>query len=203
MFSPSPWGDRRRMRIGLLGGSFNPAHDGHLHISAEAHRRLGLNQVWWLVSPQNPLKSSKGMAALEKRLSQARAVASEPWIHVTDIERRLGVTLTWQTLTLLRQRFPKTDFVWLMGADNMVQIPRWVRWSKIFQLVHIAVFDRSPYSHDALSGQAARRFAHRRLRSSRPLALWQKTRSTWVYVAQRRHSASSTAIRLGDAGKQL
>ena len=201
MFLPSPWGDRRRMRIGLLGGSFNPAHDGHLHISDQAHRRLGLDQVWWLVSPQNPLKSSKGMAPLEKRLSDARKAASAPWIHVTDIERRLDVTLTWQTLTLLRQRFPKADFVWLMGADNMVQIPQWMRWSKIFQLVHVAVFDRSPYSHDALSGQAARRFSHRRLRSSRPLALWQKTRTTWVYVAQRRHSASSTAIRLGDAGK--
>ena len=184
------------MRVGLLGGSFNPPNDGHVHISVEAKRRLGLDQVWWLVSPQNPLKPVEGMATLPDRLKAAQAMALPQWIQVTDIEHQLGMSRTLQTLRILRQRFPGTQFVWLMGADNLAQISRWWRWSEIFQMVHIAVFDRSPYSHKALSGKASWRFANRRLRASRPMALWQKKRPMWVYVAQRRHSASSTAIRL-------
>lgn len=185
------------MKIGLLGGSFNPAHDGHLHISIDAKRRLGLDQVWWLVSPQNPLKSKVGMASLADRVAGAETMASSPWIKVTGLEHTLGTDRTWKTLHLLRTRFPKAQFVWLMGADNLAQIPSWSRWSRIFQTVHIAVFDRSPYSHKALSGKASWRFASRRLRASRPIALWQKKNPMWVYVAQRRHSASSTAIRSG------
>ncbi|NKB44233.1 MAG: nicotinate (nicotinamide) nucleotide adenylyltransferase [Alphaproteobacteria bacterium] len=185
------------MKIGLLGGSFNPAHDGHLHISRDAKRRLGLDQVWWLVSPQNPLKPTAGMGPLSDRVAGAEAVATCPWIRVTDLEQNLGTDRTWKTLQLLRTRFPKAQFVWLMGADNLAQIPNWSRWSKIFQSVHVAVFDRSPYSHKALSGKAAWRFASRRLRAARPVALWQKKNPMWVYVAQRRHGASSTAIRSG------
>lgn len=200
MFMPSKWGDRRNIKIGLLGGSFNPAHEGHVHISVDAKRRLGLSQVWWLVSPQNPLKATEGMAALPDRLSAAHSLALPPWIKVTDLEQGLGSDRTWKTLNLLRCRFPKAQFVWLMGADNLAQIPLWSQWSKIFKSVHIAVFDRSPYSHKALSGKASWRFAARRLRASRPIALWQKTKPSWVYVAQRQHSASSTAIRSGIDG---
>ncbi len=184
------------MRVGLLGGSFNPAHEGHLSISEEAKKRLGLNQVWWLVSPKNPLKPQAGMAPLTERLSQARRLAQEPWLEVTALEKAFGTNYTWKTLAMLRQRFPQTQFVWLMGADNLVQIPRWERWSRIFQTVHIAVFDRSPYSHRALSGKASRRFARRRLTAIRVSALWKKPRPMWVYVTQKRHSASSSEIRL-------
>lgn len=192
---PSRWGDSRRIKIGLLGGSFNPGHEGHLHISLEAKRRLGLDQVWWLVSPQNPLKSPKGMASLDDRVSAARSMGLPSWIKVTDIEHGLGSDRTWKTLGLLKCRFPKAQFVWLMGADNLAQIPAWSRWLRIFQTVHVAVFDRSPYSPKALSGKASWRFASRRLRASKPLALWQKTKPMWVYVSQRQHSASSSEIR--------
>lgn len=197
MFMPSRWGDRRQIKIGLLGGSFNPAHAGHLHISLDAKRRLGLDQVWWLVSPQNPLKSVTGMATMAERLAGARSLGLPPWIKVTNVEQGLGSDRTWKTVQLLRCRFPKAQFVWLMGADNLAQIPHWARWSKIFQSVHVAVFDRSPYSYKALSGKASWRFASRRLHASRPIALWHKTEPSWVYVAQRRHRASSTAIRSG------
>lgn len=195
MFAPSPWGDRRRARIGLLGGSFNPAHEGHVHISVEAQRRLGLTQVWWLISPQNPLKPVKGMASLPKRLAQARALDLPPWIEVTALEQAFGVNCTWQTLKILQTRFPNVEFVWLMGGDNLATIPTWSRWSKIFQTVHVAVFDRWPYSYSALSGQAAWRFARCRVRSSRASALWHKERPSWVHVRQKRHRASSTEIR--------
>lgn len=200
MLEPHRWGDHRNIKIGLLGGSFNPAHAGHLHISADAQRRLGLDQVWWLVSPQNPLKPTEGMAALADRTAGAREVATVPWIKVTELEQTLNVDRTWGTLEVLGTRFPKARFVWLMGADNLAQIHRWTRWQEIFQMVHVAVFDRSPYSHKALSGKASWRFASRRLRASRPMALWQKKKPSWVYVAQRRHGASSTAIRSGCDG---
>src|SRR5262245_46805778 len=121
-----PFGDRRRLRVGLLGGSFNPAHEGHLHISREALKRLGLDQVWWLVSPQNPLKPVKGMADLAKRLATARARANaDRRVIVTDVEQRLGTRRTFATLRLLKQRYPRIEFVWLMGADNLEQMPRW------------------------------------------------------------------------------
>ncbi len=183
------------MRIGLLGGSFNPAHDGHVHISRLAKQRLGLDQVWWLVSPQNPLKPTADMAPLSKRLSAARAACRFPWLQVTDLERHLHSGRTWKTLFLLKQRFPTAQFVWLMGADNLIQIPEWSRWSKIFRSVHVAVFDRSPYSYRAVLGKAARRFAARRLRANQAQALWLSSRPRWVYFALKRHGASSTEIR--------
>ena len=183
------------MRIGVLGGSFNPAHDGHLHISALAKQRLNLNQVWWLVSPQNPLKSPTETAPLDNRLAHAQRGAQAPWLHVTALEQGFGTKRTWQTLTMLKQRFPKAQFVWLMGADNLVQIPLWSRWSKIFQSVHIAVFDRSPYSYSAVLGKASRRHTCRRIHANRALALWTKPQPHWVYFALKRHTASSTEIR--------
>ncbi|MBO0712928.1 MAG: nicotinate-nicotinamide nucleotide adenylyltransferase, partial [Acetobacteraceae bacterium] len=124
-------GGRRHRRIGLLGGSFNPAHGGHLHVSLLALRHLALDEIWWLVSPQNPLKPADGMAPFANRLEQARRVAAEhPRIRVTDLENRLGASrYTADTLQALRRRFPRLRFVWLMGGDNLVQIPRWQRWT--------------------------------------------------------------------------
>ena len=196
VFTPSPWGDRRRIRVGLLGGSFDPAHEGHFHISEVAKRCLGLNQVWWLVSPQNPLKPSPGATPLVDRMIQARHVAKVPWLKITALEQEFGTDRTWQTLAILRQRFPQMRFVWLMGADNLAQIPFWARWTQIFQMVHVAVFDRSPYSHNVLSGKASRRYALRRIKATHASALWTKPRPMWVYIAQKRHSASSSKIRL-------
>jgi nicotinate (nicotinamide) nucleotide adenylyltransferase/ribosome silencing factor RsfS/YbeB/iojap len=164
----------RHRRIGLLGGSFNPAHRGHLHVSLAALRRLDLDEVWWMVSPQNPLKPIAGMAPFAERLGQARRVAAgHQRIRVTDIENRLGGSYyTADTLQKLTRRFPRLRFVWLMGADNLVQLPRWARWTEIFRTVPIAVFDRPSYSQKALAGVAAQRFARSRVpeRSARRLA---------------------------------
>ncbi|MBF0335509.1 MAG: nicotinate-nicotinamide nucleotide adenylyltransferase, partial [Alphaproteobacteria bacterium] len=155
---PNPWGDRRRRRIGILGGSFNPAHDGHRHISLLALARLRLDEVWWLVSPQNPLKTVAGMAPFAQRLAGARRVARHPRIRVTGIEAALGTRFTADTLAVLRRRFPRARFVWLMGEDNLLQIPRWERWLSIFRGVPIAVFARGSFTLKVLGGRAARRF---------------------------------------------
>lgn len=188
-----PFGDRARRRVGLLGGSFNPAHAGHLHISLAALRALGLDAVWWLVSPQNPLKPSRGMAPLAARLGSARAVADDPRIVVTDIERRLGDARTAAVLPELVRRYPGTQFVWLMGADNLAQLPRWWRWTGVLHTARVAVFDRSPYSYGALAGIAAQRF--RQARTRRPSTIWHRLPPAWTYVAIRRHPASATALR--------
>ena len=197
MATPPTLGDRRRRRIGLLGGSFNPAHAGHLHISREALKALKLHQVWWLVSPQNPLKPAAGMAPLAERLAGARTVARDPRIVVTDMERRLGVNRTALTLRNLKRRYPGLSFVWLMGADNLAQAPQWWRWTRIFQTARVAVFDRSPYSYAALAGAATRRFA--KVRTRRPSAIWFRLPPVWTYVAIRRHPASATALRAKSA----
>ena len=188
-----PWTGRTRQRIGLLGGSFNPAHAGHRHISLLALSRLRLSQVWWLVSPQNPLKPSAGMAGLADRLAGARAVARHPGIRVGDLERRLGTRYTVDTLRRLRHRFPQARFVWLMGADNLVQLPRWRRWHTILSTVPIAVFERAPYVYQALAGRAGTRFRGRRVRG--PQVLAERSPPAWCLLRLKVHPASATAIR--------
>src|SRR5262245_19769275 len=141
----------RQRRIGLLGGSFNPAHEGHRDISLAALAYLDLDEVWWVVSPQNPLKSEKGMASFAERMAGAQAMAHHPRIKVTDIEKWLGTRYTADTMRTLVTRFPSYRFVWLMGADNLAQIASWRDWTRIFHLVPIAVFDRPTYTIKALS----------------------------------------------------
>jgi nicotinate-nucleotide adenylyltransferase len=187
--------DPGRRRIGLLGGSFNPAHDGHRHLSLWALKRLGLHQVWWLVSPQNPLKAEAGMAALDRRLEGARDAARHPGIRPTDIERRLGTRYTADTVAALRRRFPRTRFVWLMGADNLRQIRRWKRWRAIFEGLPVAVFDRPTYALGALSGMAARRYARRRLPASAARSLADRPAPAWIFVTMPLNPASATRIR--------
>lgn len=191
----SPWGGRQRGTVGLLGGSFNPAHAGHRQISLEALKRLSLHEVWWLVSPQNPLKARAGMAPLERRAAHAATVASHPRICVTAIEQHLRSAYTVDTVQALQTRFPGVRFVWLMGADNMVQIPRWRRWQQIFYRVPVAIFDRGSYAGKAVAGVAARRFASARISATRSGCLAWQGPPAWVFVAMRRHPASSTAIR--------
>jgi nicotinate-nucleotide adenylyltransferase len=183
---------RARLAVGLLGGSFNPAHEGHLHISVEALRRLQLDWVWWLVAPQNPLKPVQGMAPLAERLAGARRLARHPRIRVTDIEARLGTRYTVDTIAALQRRFPTYDFVWLMGADNLVQFPAWSRWTAIAEAVPIAVFARPTYVFRALSGKASRRFARYR---RGPQNLARARPPAWTFLAIRPHPASATAIR--------
>ncbi len=182
-------------RIGLLGGSFNPAHDGHRHISLEALKRLRLDEVWWLVSPQNPLKPTRGMAPLDARIAMARKVAVDARIHVSALEKDLGTRYTADTIRALVERFPDVCFVWLMGADNLIQMPRWHCWTSIFYTVPIAVFARPTYSRRALSSRAARRFARARVRRTRAGALAGRRPPAWVFLQIPAHPESATRIR--------
>jgi nicotinate-nucleotide adenylyltransferase len=147
------------MRIGLLGGSFNPAHQGHRHASELALKQLGLDQIWWLVSPQNPLKGKSGMASFATRLASAKKLARHPRLHVTDLEAALGTRFTIDTLRALRRHFPKAQFVWLMGSDNLLELPRWREWESIVALVPIAAVARPGTALAARTGSVARRYA--------------------------------------------
>ena len=187
-------------RIGILGGSFNPAHRGHLDISLKALRQLGLDQVWWLVSPQNPLKPADGMAPFAERLAAARRLARNPRIRVTDLEQRLGSRYTAESLKLLRRRFPQTRFVWLMGADNLAQIAQWRDWQQIFHLVPIAVFARPSYCFKALAAKAARRFARYRLTEGAGRRLATSEPPAWLFVHGRLNPISATEIRRRRSG---
>ncbi|WP_160121830.1 nicotinate-nucleotide adenylyltransferase [Rhodovarius lipocyclicus] len=187
-------GDRRRARIGLLGGSFNPAHHGHAHVARVALAALRLDAVWLMVSPGNPLKPARGMAPFAERMASARAVAAPPRIVASDVEARLGTRLTWRTLRLLRARFPRVEFVLIIGADNLVQLPRWGRWRQIAADTRLAVLPRPGSTRAALHGRAAsvlRR--HRRA----PGAIWsgKGPHAPWCFVPARLHAASATAIR--------
>lgn len=187
-------------RIGLLGGSFNPAHEGHRHISLLALKRLRLDEVWWMVAPQNPLKSSRGMAPFEERVKAAIAVARHPRIRVSDVERRLGTQHTADTLAMLIPRFSKYRFVWLMGADNLLQISDWKDWQRIFRLVPIAIFSRPPYSKAAVLARSARVFADRRIVEARARSLATLTPPAWVFLNTPPHAASATRIRARRTG---
>ncbi len=155
---------RKGFSVGLLGGSFNPAHGGHRRMSLAALERLGLDEVWWLVSPQNPLKPAAGMAPLEARIASARKVARHPRIRPTAIEAELGTQLTIDTLQALRRRFPHVRFLWLMGSDNLLQFHRWVEWRAIARTVPIVVMARPLYVGASQSAPAMawlRRYRHR------------------------------------------
>lgn len=179
--------------IGILGGSFNPAHAGHVHLSREAMKTLGLDAVWWLVSPQNPLKSSEEMAGFGERFSSAKAAAKRHRrIHVSDFEQVHGTRYTADTLKLLTGTFPDIRFVWLMGADNLAQIHHWQNWREIFSTVRIAVYDRKPYTFTALCGKAAHIFRHARV-SPRELA--GTPLPAWCFIHGRRHPLSATFMR--------
>jgi nicotinate-nucleotide adenylyltransferase len=183
-------------RVGLLGGSFNPAHGGHLHISREALKRLKLDQIWWLVSPHNPLKPVQGMAPAVKRMAEARKQARDPRIKVLGLETRLGTRYTIDTIGALRRFFPRTRFVWLMGADNLGQIRRWRGWPEIFRSVPVAVLDRPTYSLRALNELPAQVF--RRGRVGPAAARWLADRAppAWTFLPIRRDPRSATALRV-------
>jgi nicotinate-nucleotide adenylyltransferase len=141
-------------RVGLLGGSFNPAHRGHRRISLFTRQALALDEVWWLVSPGNPLKPSAGMAPLAMRFASAALQSRRAPIRVTAIERELGTRYTVDTLAALRRRYPKIDFCWLMGSDNLAQFHRWREWRGIARSMPIAVIARPGYDGTALASPA-------------------------------------------------
>jgi len=197
--TPGVWGDSRRARIGVLGGSFNPAHAGHRHVAEQALRWLRLDQVWLLVSPGNPLKPAAGMAPFAARLASARAIADGRRVIATDLEARLGTRFTVDTLARLRRRFRRTRFVLLVGADNLRQLPRWRRWREIARATPIAVVPRPGETRAALQGRAAQ--ALKRWRRP-PAAVLRGTaagnlpgHAAWALLPAREHPASATAIR--------
>lgn len=186
--------DCPQRRIGLLGGSFNPAHAGHLHISLEALKRLQLDEVWWLVSPQNPLKSSSELAAYAQRLESARHLARHPRLKVLTLEQAHGLYYTVDTLRFLTRR-TRHQFVWLMGADNLMHFHRWRQWRAIAQLVPIAVLDRAPYGLKALHGRFARRMRAHQLPASAAGMLADAPTPAWAYLTIPRHPLSATFLR--------
>ena len=181
--------------MGVLGGSFNPAHEGHRHVARLALHRLRLDQVWLLVSPGNPLKSSAGMAPLADRVESARGIADGRRIVATAIEALLNTRFTFDTLRALRRRFPLVQFVWVMGADNLVQLPRWQHWTGIAGTMPFAVMPRPTYNQRALAGQAAQRLRPA-LRDAREApVLGRLTAPAWTFLPARQNPASATAIR--------
>ncbi|MDR3450142.1 MAG: nicotinate-nucleotide adenylyltransferase [Alphaproteobacteria bacterium] len=186
------------LTIGLLGGSFNPAHEGHRDMSLYALKRLGLDQIWWLVSPQNPLKPTRGMAPFADRLAHASRIAHHPRLIVTDIEAQLGTRYTADTLRLLARKFPHTRFIWLMGADNLRQIPHWQNWRAIFASVPIAVFRRPAYPAGRGLGKAAIRFGKGWTPPSQARLLARKPLPAWVILDNKLNPISATKLRKED-----
>ncbi len=189
----------RGMRIGLMGGSFNPAHEGHRHIGLHALRRLRLDAVWWIVSPQNPLKPSAGMADFDARLAQSAAVASHPCIIATGFEAGLG-GYSVDTLRFLRRRFPGVHFVWIMGADNLALFHRWRAWREIMHLIPVAVFDRPGWRHRAMSAQAAQTYSWALLPENRAPALATAAPPAWCFLSIPLSPVSSSALRAAASG---
>lgn len=183
------------MRIGLLGGSFNPPHAGHRHVSLEAMRRLGLDQVWWIVSPGNPLKSHDGLPSIEERMAAAIGVSAHPAIVVAGFEQALGSPYTAETLAYLKRRLPLVRFVWLMGADNLAQLHRWRHWRTIFETFPVAVVDRPGWRHRALASPAASLFRRRRMPEADARSLPSAGPPAWSFLSIPLSSLSSTQLR--------
>lgn len=185
------------LRVGLLGGSFNPAHDAHRAISLFALKRLKLDRVWWLVSPGNPLKDVSGLPDLASRIAAAQKIAHDPRIVVTGIEAEFNTRYTVDTIAKLKFRFPRARFVWLMGADNLSQFSRWREWQGIAELLPFAVIDRPSDSLRASASTAAQRLARYRLDEARANRLADCAAPAWVFLRGLKLPLSSTALRSG------
>lgn len=191
------------MRIGLLGGSFNPPHAAHRAISLFAIKRLKLDRVWWLLSPGNPLKEHKGLRSLAERAQAAREVAADPRIDISCLEDVIGVSYTVDTITHLRRRVSGARFVWIMGADNLAQFHRWKDWRRIAEAVPIAVIDRPPQSFRALAAPAAQALARYRLPENQAASLPDRRTPAWVFLTGMKLDISSTGLRNPDGSWQI
>lgn len=187
-------------KIGLLGGSFDPPHAGHLHISKAALTLFGLDEVWWIVSPGNPLKS-EGPASMDRRLSMARKLVDHPRIKISDYEAISGTRYTEQTLKSLFKTYPKVRFTWLMGADNLAEFHKWRNWEWIMENTRVGVLARPGDRQRALASPAARRFRATRLLQADRLRLSQASPPSWCFVNQPMMNLSSTDLRTSGAWK--
>lgn len=183
------------MKVGLLGGSFNPAHEGHAHVAETALAKLGLDAVIWLVSPQNPLKSSHETAPLAQRMASARRQARGPRMVVSDAESRIQAQYTLDTLRVLKARHPGVRFVWLMGADNLATFHRWKGWVEIMNEAPVAVISRPWAAMKGRLSPAAKRFARYRRPSASARRLPFMTPPAWVFIRGPFNFQSSTALR--------
>ncbi len=183
------------LKIGLFGGSFNPAHEGHRAASLIALHRLGLDRIWWLVSPANPLKNKHDLASLVARIGAARERVRHPRIEVTGVEATIGARYTYETIRYLRSRCPGVHFVWIMGADNLATFHRWQRWRKIAENVPIAIIDRPGSTLSATHSPAAVALAPYRRDESRSLVFAKQKPPAIMFLHGPRSSVSSTALR--------
>lgn len=188
-------------RIGVMGGSFNPPHRGHRLISKLALNRLGLDQIWWIVTPGNPLKEHGDLAPFPARLAAARALAGNRRVVVTDFEAGLPTAYTAGTLSYLKKRCTGVRFVWIMGADNLASFHRWRHWREIFRMMPIAVIDRPGWRHRALASKAAATYRATYVPESRAARLAQLRPPAWVLLTGPLSSLSSTELRAGRSQK--
>jgi nicotinate-nucleotide adenylyltransferase len=182
-------------RVGLMGGSFNPPHEGHVVCALTALNRLRLDELWWMVTPGNPLKSAAGLPDLQARMAASRALAPNPAIKVTGFEAELGSPYTYASIRYVTRRLPRVRFVWVMGADNLATFHLWQHWRDIAAIVPIAVVDRPGWHLKALASPAARFLANRRLPERRAGLLAHCSPPAWVFLSTRLSEASSTALR--------
>ena len=201
--SPDPlprFGDRRRTRVGILGGSFNPAHAGHLHVAQLARNRLQLDQVWLLVSPGNVLKPQAGMAPFKQRLAWARGISDGRRIVATGIEEALRTRLSVDTIKELQRRFPRVTFVWVIGADILAQLPQWHRWSEFAARVPLLVVPRPSFTYRALAGKAAQRLRSTRLPFRAATKLASARAPAWLVLMAPQNALSASALRAARKG---
>jgi nicotinate-nucleotide adenylyltransferase len=185
----------RGMRIGLYGGSFNPAHAGHRHVSLIALKRLGLDRIWWIVTPGNPLKDTGELATTAMRLEEARQVADDPRIDVTAFEEEIGARYTVDTLAYLKRRFPGVRFVWIMGADNLAGFHRWRGWRRIARMMPMAIIDRPGWTLKAPRSRSATALSRSRIDEADASALPELRPPAWVFLHGPRSHLSSTQLR--------
>ena len=184
----------KRQKIGLLGGSFDPAHKAHLHISKYALKYFDLDQVWWMLTPSNPLKKNSP-SPINDRFNAAKPLVQHPRIFVTKIEDELNTVYTAQTLRLIEKRFPNVKFIWLMGADNLFQFDKWVNWTEIVHRVPIGILARPDHTLAPLKSKMARTFSYCRLRASQSRKLGNLEAPYWCYKNLPLLNVSSSQIR--------
>ena len=187
------------MRIGLFGGTFDPPHTAHRSACLLAMKRIGLDRVWWLVTPGNPLKDTHALASLQSRVVAAQTLAHHPRIDITDLEARIGTRYTYETISYLVRRCPHVRFVWIMGADNLRSFHRWQRWRDIARLVPIAVVDRLGPSLYAIAGVAGQALAYARIPEWAAKTLPERKPPAWIYLHGLKSPLSSTALRTARA----